>query len=70
MLTSQRRQIAIARSKRFAPDTAFYQQLRNMLAGVVGARLHRVVRHADDAGDFGNGLLVIVDQVKDCSMCR
>src|SRR5262249_56508040 len=51
-------------------ETARIEQRRNLLAGVEHAGLHRVLRRADDLGDFGDRFFVIVDEVDDLAMRR
>jgi len=51
-------------------ETARIEQRRNLLAGVEHAGLHRVLRRADDLGDFGDRFFVTVDEVDDLAMRR
>jgi hypothetical protein len=45
-----------------------FEQLCDPLAGIEHAGFHRILRRADDLGDFGDRLFVIVDEVDDLAV--
>ena len=47
-----------------------FEQLCDPLAGIEHAGFHRILRRADDLGDFGDRLFVIVDEVDDLAVRR
>jgi hypothetical protein len=47
-----------------------FEQLCDPLAGIEHAGLHRILRRADDLGDFGDRFFVIVDEVDDLAVRR
>lgn len=51
-----------------ALDPARGHELGDALARMKGAGFRRVLRHADDPGHFGDGLIVIIDEVENLAV--